>query len=552
MKKRQEDALSPLTLFYSYAREDEALRDALEKHLSLLHRQGLISSWSDRQIVPGTEWSQDIDAHLDTAEIILLLISPDFLASDYCYSVEMQRALERHAHGEAYVIPIILRPVDWQGAPFAFLQGLPRDMKPVTSWSDQDEAFLDIARGLRWTIEHLRGTSEVDREAVPPKWRPSSLSQPNEHSASPLNSQDRRNRQHFLTYLRARYRDVQEQSLQGTTLITLGLRSQPEAIAQSAQLVFRHLNQPDQILPPGTSIEQVYQRAGGELLLLGEAGAGKSTLLLHLAEDLLSLAERDEREQIPVILNLSSWGEKRLPLREWLVEEVYVSYQVPHKLGKRWVNSGQFLFLLDGLDEVAASVRGACINAINAYRRDYLVSLVVCSRSKEYLEQQRRLLLQSAVVIQPLTENQIEEYVAASPELTMVRTTLQQNPVLRELATLPLLLNVLILAYRNIAAQELPKTGSSEEQQRQIFGNYIARMLQAERVHRFPQQYMLSWLTWLAQQMRSHNLAAFYIEQLQSSWLSSPKVQLIDTWIAVRLPGMLMGALLNIIIIFRR
>src|SRR5438874_2288017 len=97
---------APLTIFYSYAHEDESLQKQLERHLSLLRRQGLISGWHDRQIVAGTEWAQEIDARLETASIILLLISSDFLASDYCYGIEMQRALERHQRGEARVIPI--------------------------------------------------------------------------------------------------------------------------------------------------------------------------------------------------------------------------------------------------------------------------------------------------------------------------------------------------------------------------------------------------------------------------------------------------------------
>ena len=97
--------ISPATVFYSYAHEDEALRDELEKHLSLLQRQGTITAWHDRQITPGTDWQREIDQHLDKASLILLLISPDFLASDYCYTIEMQRALERHRAGKARVIP---------------------------------------------------------------------------------------------------------------------------------------------------------------------------------------------------------------------------------------------------------------------------------------------------------------------------------------------------------------------------------------------------------------------------------------------------------------
>src|SRR5579859_6562879 len=145
-------SIQPVELFYSYAHEDELLRNELDKHLSILHRQGLISPWHDRQIVGGQDWEKTIDTHLETASLILLLISPDFVASDYCYGVEMTRALERHRCGETTVIPIMLRPVDSQGAPFGDVQGLPRDMKPVTSWSNRDEAFLDVAKGIRQAI----------------------------------------------------------------------------------------------------------------------------------------------------------------------------------------------------------------------------------------------------------------------------------------------------------------------------------------------------------------------------------------------------------------
>src|SRR5260221_9866333 len=105
MERLQANKRIPLSVFIAYAHEDELLRQQLETHLSLLHRQGLISEWHDRDILPGAEWAREIDARLETASIILLLISADFLASDYCYELEMQRALERHKRGEARVIP---------------------------------------------------------------------------------------------------------------------------------------------------------------------------------------------------------------------------------------------------------------------------------------------------------------------------------------------------------------------------------------------------------------------------------------------------------------
>ena len=146
----------PISLFYSYARDDEILRNELNKHLSTLRNSGIIAPWYDRDINAGTEWANEIDHYINTAQIILLLISPDFLASDYCYSIEMSRALERHDSGEARVIPVLLRPVDWHEAPFAKLQVLPRNTQPVTTWRNLDLAFVEIAIQIRSVVNELK------------------------------------------------------------------------------------------------------------------------------------------------------------------------------------------------------------------------------------------------------------------------------------------------------------------------------------------------------------------------------------------------------------
>src|SRR2546427_11012255 len=145
----------PINIFFCYAHEDEALLNKLKTHLKPLQRQGLIDVWHDRDISAGTEWEQEISERLNEATIILLLVSPDFMNSDYCYSVEMKRALERHERKEAYVIPIILRPVYWQAAPFGKLQVLPSEGRPAvgSSWHSMDEAFFNIAEGVRVVCE---------------------------------------------------------------------------------------------------------------------------------------------------------------------------------------------------------------------------------------------------------------------------------------------------------------------------------------------------------------------------------------------------------------
>lgn len=159
------DSVDVIEIFCSYSHQDEALKKELEIHLSGMKRQGLIALWSDREIDPGTGWKDEIDSHLESAEVILLLISADFIASDYCYEKEMMRALQRREKGEARAIPIILREVDWKEMPFGKLQALPTDGKAITTWHDHDKAFVNVARGIRNVVEQLR--SERRKKTTP-------------------------------------------------------------------------------------------------------------------------------------------------------------------------------------------------------------------------------------------------------------------------------------------------------------------------------------------------------------------------------------------------
>ena len=142
-------------VFFSYSHKDEDLQNELSKHLALLKRQRVITAWHDRKIGAGKEWKNEIDEHLNSADIILLLVSSDFLASDYCYDVEVETAMKRHEDGEARVIPVVLRPVNLKGVRFGKLQALPKDARPVTDWPNRDEAFLNVAQGIRVAAEEL-------------------------------------------------------------------------------------------------------------------------------------------------------------------------------------------------------------------------------------------------------------------------------------------------------------------------------------------------------------------------------------------------------------
>jgi tetratricopeptide (TPR) repeat protein len=147
---------SAIEIFCCYSRKDQELLENLKAHLAPLRRQGLINIWNDTDISPGTDYEDEINKHLDSANIILLLVSPDFMNSDYCYSTEMERAMERHNKGESCVVPIILRPVLFKDAPFGKIQALPTDAKPVKRWADPDDAFFDVAAGIQKIAEELR------------------------------------------------------------------------------------------------------------------------------------------------------------------------------------------------------------------------------------------------------------------------------------------------------------------------------------------------------------------------------------------------------------
>ena len=155
----------PIEIFFSYAHEDESLIDDVRRQLTLFDRQGIIKKWHDRKLQPGDEWKGQIDQRLKQAQIILLFISPHFFDSDYCYDVEMAEAIRRHNAQEARVIPIILRPSSWQTAPFGKLQALPREGKPITKWTNQDEATLNVAEGIMNIVGDLTGTESPRQSA---------------------------------------------------------------------------------------------------------------------------------------------------------------------------------------------------------------------------------------------------------------------------------------------------------------------------------------------------------------------------------------------------
>jgi len=159
-------------VFCSYAEQDASFLEQLEDHLSVLRRSGTIVTWHRRKVIAGSDWEHELDHHLQTAPLILLLISPDFLASDYQYGMELQRAMQRHQANEARVIPIVVRPCDWKGAPFEKLQIVPRNEIPLTLWRNRDAGFTEVAKEIRIALEAIPTlTVSTSSTAFPRIWQ---------------------------------------------------------------------------------------------------------------------------------------------------------------------------------------------------------------------------------------------------------------------------------------------------------------------------------------------------------------------------------------------
>ncbi len=278
-----------------------------------------------------------------------------------------------------------------------------------------------------------------------------------------------------------------EPVLRDTALVQVELAPHLGAVRSPQLLQDEGFALPGQILAPGTSILTVFDACAQELLILGEPGAGKTILLLELVRALLTRARQDESERLPVVFRLASWATKRPPLADWLLDELASpQYDVPRKVGKAWIASGQVLPLLDGLDEVPREHRAACVAAINAFRDEYgLIPLAVCSRAANYEVLPVRLRLRGAVLVQPLTLAQIDTALVQGGEpLAGVRAAVQENAALRELLRTPLMLDILVQAYRNLPVAPLPTLEGPPTWHEHLLAAYVERMVNRTRANR--------------------------------------------------------------------
>ncbi len=369
---------------------------------------------------------------------------------------------------------------------------------------------------------------------------------------APENERERRNRTVMLHKVHDFWiTGVLENSLHRAALINLGMAYQPDAVVYPWEMVIERPDTTPHTLPTGTPIISVFDDLRGELLILGAPGSGKTIMLLELTRTLIVRAQQDETHPIPVIFNLSSWAEQHLSLIDWLVTELNARYDVPRKVGQAWIVQDQVLPLLDGLDEVHQDARDACVEAINTYRQEYgMTGMVVCSRVADYSALTAKLKLRSAVVLQPLSNAQIDAYLQQIGDpLVTVRTLLREDPEMHELAETPLMLSIIVMMYQGMPSASLTCRQTVKERQRHLFATYTERMLQRRSIHTpFACDHTLRWLTWLASAMARQGQSIFLIEGLQPQILPINRLRQHYTLID-RLGGVGVGLMVGFIVI---
>jgi MFS family permease/DNA polymerase III delta prime subunit len=447
----------------------------------------------------------------------LIVLSPAWLASEWtAFEALLTQTTDPAAHARK-LLPLLLEPCQ-----------LPRRiaMLHAADLTNPSQRTVQIQR----VIAAIHGQLQLAAVRAP---------------LSVLLGPEGRNRSAMLRKVRTIWIDgLLKHSLYHETLIALGLHERPDAVARPLDVLVQRPNHPNTRLPPDTRIIDVFDTCDGALLILGAPGAGKTTLLLDLTRDLLDRAEQDVNHPIPVVFPLSSWAERRLPLVEWLVDELNKRYDVPRMLAQSWVAADTILPLLDGVDEVKADVRRACAEAINTYRQAHgLLPIVVSSRIADYETLTVKLRLHGAIVVQPLTREQVKAYLWQIGLRVAPSTT---SP-LWDLLDTPLMLSIATLTYAGDSHQVLPTANTSEAQRDQLFTAYVTRMFERRPAsHSFPHERTCHWLAWLAWQMQQHQQTVLYLEHLQPDWLPTRRMRwqyvLVDR-LGLGLVGALAGAL---------
>jgi len=315
---------------------------------------------------------------------------------------------------------------------------------------------------------------------------------------------------------------VLKTSLSNVELLDLDISPDYESVNHPWQKLLNLSTDEDGELLTSKQIMTYFENLNGKLLVMGAPGAGKTTMLLTLTEQLLRRAERDPVYPIPVVLNLSTWSQSRTTIEEWIEDELHTKYQTPRRIAREWIDSDNLTLMLDGLDEVDGRYRDTCVQAINSYREAHgFVDIVLCSRTDEYNQLMTQVMLNGAIRINPLTEAQIREYLSSLGAVgERTQRLIDTDSTFEELSRAPLTLRILVQTYQNVPTGSVKILDDPRAQRQQLFALYTREMIQ-RRVNetQYTAEQIHNHLAWLAQQMQTHNLSIFQIEDLQPDWL---------------------------------
>ncbi|MGK7939386.1 MAG: NACHT domain-containing protein [Crocosphaera sp.] len=277
-------------------------------------------------------------------------------------------------------------------------------------------------------------------------------------------------------------------------------------------------------IPSGTTIDRIYDREGvdGKLLILGKPGSGKTTTLLQLAEILIKRCEQNIKHPIPILFNLSSWTDQNQSIHDWIINSLKANpYGIKRELSQEWLEKGEILPLLDGLDELSSLQQRPCVKKLNEYLESKRLGLplVICSRLQEFKNSQIPLSLNACIILQELTEKQIKDYITKTEGIVLWEEIKKDSDLL-ELTRIPFFLSIIVITCEEISFIKWQKLPSDLARKEYLFETYINKMFARQHKTKiYTEKKAKKWLGWLAVQLTNENKTEFFIESIQPYWL---------------------------------
>ncbi len=360
-------------------------------------------------------------------------------------------------------------------------------------------------------------------------------------------------RDRLLQDVKREVKATRSHSLHNAVLSNLSQEAMSSGVSRCWNIEVKVGNHPSCQLPAKASLAKVFDRTNGKLVILGATGAGKTTTLLELAMVLVSRAQKDSSLPLPVLFELGTWKEESEALADWLIAQLRFKYDIPVAVGKQWLAEQKLLPLLDGLDEVETHRQNSCIQAINQFIEGEFKPkhLVVCSSFDAYKACPNRFRLQAAILLKPLTETQIQNYLleARSRELWY---SIEQEPELLRLAKTPLFVSMMALAYEDILIESWKRISSAEEQRKYLLTAYVRRQMtgvvkQYPRGKELRSEQIRHWLGWLARKMEQQGVQEVLLDKMPSSWLQTGDERRMYQF-GVKLVGGLIWVILGLVV----